>query len=123
MDDHLVRLPVVHKVDDIRSGIGCSSALVADDVQRTAETVADGELLPLGGYARFERELVAQLAEAEDVLDASFVGPRGGAGVPRPAATTRMLRVAVDVRCNAEWLDLVFEHIGKGLRAVDGVDE
>lgn len=123
VDDNLMCLAVVDKVDDIGRGRGRFGALVADDVERTAVAVANGELLPLGGYAGIEGELAALFAEAEDVFDASFVGPRGGAGVPCPAATTGMLRIAVDVRCNAEGLHFVFEDIGKRLRAVDGVDE
>ena len=86
------------------------------------------EVAPPAGYTfgvdkyGFAFSAAAQ-TQAQEFLRHAAQQPARRAGVPRPAATTRMLRVAVDVRCNAEWLDLVFEHIGKGLRAVDGVDE
>ena len=72
---------------------------------------------------RVDADGVALLADAEDILDARLVSPRSGAGIPRPAAAAGVLRVAVDVGSHTVRLDLVLEHVGERLCAVDGVDE
>ncbi len=121
--DNFVCLSVVDEVDGGVGGRALGGAFVADDVHRAAVAEADGEVLPLGGYARVEYQFVAPFVDADDVFDTGFVSPGGGAGVPGPATAAGMLRVAVDVGSDAVGLDFVFEHIGQCLGAVDGVDE
>ena len=116
-------LSVVDKVD---GGVGCRAfggAFIVDDIHGTSMAVADGEVLPFGGYTWVEDEFVATFVNTDDVLDTSLVGPRGRTGVPSPSTTAGMLRVAVDVGGYAVGLNLIFEDIGKGLCAMDGVDE
>ena len=85
--------------------------------------VGDGEGVPGGRDVWGDGELVAREVEAEDVFYGDFVGPGGGAGVPCPAAPSGVLRVGVDVGSDAVGFDFVFEGVGEGGGALDGVDE
>ena len=115
---------VVDKIDRDRSWreVG-GGALIVDDVDSGTVAIADGELRPVGGDVRGDDERVALERKTKDVLDAGFVGPGGGAGVPRPAATAGVLGIGIDVGGDTEGLDLILEDVGQRLGAVDGVDE
>src|SRR5947209_3642094 len=76
-------------------------------VERRAVAVFDLELAPVRGDARVEREPVAPLREPDQRFQGGAVEPRGGAGVPRPAAAADVWREAVHVGRDDVRLDLV----------------
>ena len=64
--DNFVSLSVVDKVDGGVGGRALGGAFVADDVHRAAVAEADGEVLPLGGYAWVEYQFVAPFVDADE---------------------------------------------------------
>ena len=74
LSDDIVFLAVVDEVDDRRGDVRCGR-LVLDDVGRGAETVTDGEAVPIRRHMRVDGEAIAFLVEAQDVLDAGLVSP------------------------------------------------
>ena len=119
---YFVHTSVVDERNDVVRRSGFLSHAV-DDIGGGAVGVAKGEGVPFGGDTRVDGELIAVLAETQDILDASLICPGGGAGVPCPSAASRMLRIAVDVGSHTEWFNLVFQHICEGLSTVDGVND
>ena len=106
---------------------GCDALVPAlgiphlDPVAAAAVVPEDAEALPRRGHARRHGEARAQGLQAEDRLEPQPVHPRGGAGVPRPAAAADVRVARVDVCGDHERLRLVALHIGGRARVVDGI--